>query len=68
MARPIPRGRAALAVASIAPGLAYELAELSRGEEGWPFTRWVLLLPRWVIALVLTAAYVVLWHHFINHD
>ena len=63
------RRKAAIAAAALVPPLAVEIYELTReAEESWPYTRYVLLLPRWVIALGLTAAYVVLWVHFINHD
>lgn len=68
MARQIPRDRAALAAASLAFPLAYELTELSRGEDGWPFTRWFLQLPRWAIGVLLITAFVVLWEHLVNHD
>jgi len=62
------RRAAAIAAASLVPPLAYELVELKKGPDGWPFTRYVLILPRWVIAVLLGAAFVVLWDHFINHD
>lgn len=57
-----------IAAASLVPPFAYELAELRKGKDGWPFTRYILLLPRWVIAVLLTTTFVVLWDHFINHD
>lgn len=56
------------AAAAHAPWLVYELAELRRGELGMPYTRYVRLLPRWARMLLLIAAFVVGWDHFINHD
>lgn len=60
--------RDVVAAAAWAFPLGYELAELKRGPAGMPYTRYILKLPRWVIKVLLIAAFVVLWDHFINHD
>lgn len=63
------RRKAIIATVALMPPLVVELYELNQDPtDRWPYTSYVLLLPRWVIALGLTTAYVVLWRHFINHD
>ncbi|MGH3998840.1 MAG: hypothetical protein ACRDTJ_15450 [Pseudonocardiaceae bacterium] len=58
--------RAVVAAAALVPPLAYEFAELARGREGWPYSRFVRLLPRPAIKALLITAFVVGWGHFLK--
>lgn len=59
--------RDVFAAAAHVPWLAFEFAELRRGDLGMPYTRYVRLLPRWVRRALLIAAFVVAWIHFDDH-
>lgn len=59
--------RDVLAAVAHVPWLAFELAELRRGELGMPYTRYVRKLPRWVRRVLIVAAAIVAWHHFDDH-
>lgn len=54
---------AAVAAAVWVPVIAYQARELSQGEEGWPFSRFICLLPVWLFLAVVTPA--VTW--FVPH-
>lgn len=59
--------RDVLAAAAHVPWLAFEYAELRRGDLGMPYTRYVRKLPRWLRKALLIAAFVVAWNHFDDH-
>ena len=60
--------KAAVAAVAWVPPIVVEFHELRLGDLGMPYTRYFRLLPPWVRKLLLIAAFIVAWDHFINHD
>lgn len=60
------RRKALIAAAALVPALAYELAEVARGADGWPYSRFIrrIPLPARVGGLVVATGW--LWPHLIN--
>ncbi|HEY9352387.1 MAG TPA: hypothetical protein VIP28_04005 [Nocardioides sp.] len=56
--------RDVFAAAAHLPWLAFEFAELRRGDLGMPYTRYVRKIPRWLRRALIIAAAVVAWFHF----
>jgi hypothetical protein len=62
-----PRQRhAVLASVVLVPPLTYELVEVFQGEDGWPYSRFMRLLPPPVFTLTLAATAGVLWTHIVK--
>jgi len=59
--------RDVFAAAAHLPWLAFELAELRRGELGMPYTRYVRKIPRWLRRVLIIATAIVAWFHFDDH-
>lgn len=63
------REAAAVAAASVTLPLAYEFHQLSKGPDGWPFSRLLRLLPvpvRVAILAGLSGLAIWLWPHLLN--
>ena len=43
MAKDVNWPKAAVAAASLAPAVIYQAVEIARGEDGWPYSRWIRL-------------------------
>ena len=59
--------RDVFAAAAHVPWLAFEFAELRRGDLGMPYTRYVRKIPRWLRRVLIIAAFIVAWFHFDDH-
>lgn len=59
--------RDVVAAAAWIPWLTFEVAELRRGPDGMPYTRYVRKLPRPLRKALLIVAFIVAWHHFDDH-
>lgn len=63
------REAAAVAAATVSLPLAYEFHQLSKGPDGWPFSRLLRLLPvpvRVAVLAALSGLAVWLWPHLLN--
>lgn len=60
------RRKATVAAVALVPALAYELAEIARGDDGWPYSRFIrrVPMPVRVGALVLVTGW--LWPHLLK--
>ena len=62
----ITRRKAALAAVALVPALTYEFAEIARGDEGWPYSRFIRRVPMPVRVGVLVLATGWLWPHLLK--
>jgi hypothetical protein len=57
---------AVVATAVLAPALTYELIEVAQGEEGWPYSRFMRLMPPAAFTVVLVGTGGLLWTHIVK--
>lgn len=60
------RRHAVLATVALVPALAYEAVEIYQGEEGWPYSRFLRLLPPVIFLGGLASANAVLIPHILR--
>lgn len=58
--------RAVVAAAALVPALAYEFAEISKGPEGWPYSRFIRRVPMPVRVAALAGVTAWGWPHLLK--
>jgi hypothetical protein len=60
------RRHAVVAAAVLVPALAYELVEVAQGDDGWPYSRYMRLMPPAAFTATLALTGGVLWTHIVK--
>ena len=58
--------RAVVAAAALAPAFVYEFVEIAKGDTGWPYSRFIRLIPMPVRVAALTGVTAWAWPHLIK--